>query len=430
MQSFLKRVPRPAENPWAPYAAAPGGPSENHGRLFRGAGKRSVSSDTQSEEEARMTIEQVRWTQAAGWRPHAPGRMDSPAQCVLVFGDETALRDGAALEDVRRAHPGARILGCSTAGEICGTSVSDGTLVATAVRFEHARVEGALVPVGSDSREAGRRLAAALPHEGLRHAFVLADGLTTNGTEFAHGLRAGLPARVAVTGGLAGDGPQLQRTTVVWDGESGSSTAAILGFYGERLAIGTGCMGGWGAFGPERLITRSKGQVLYEVDGQPVLALYKQYLGEHARGLPGTGLMFPLILRTPDGAQGVGRSVLGIDEAAQSVTFAGDMPEGAYARLMMASHERLLEGAAGAARAALEGLGTWPPDLALLVSCAGRKLVLGERVEEEVEDVRELLGARPALAGFYSYGEIAPQATGAGLEMQNQTMVVTTFAEH
>jgi hypothetical protein len=105
------------------------------------------------------------------------------------------------------------------------------------------------------------------------------------------------------------------------------------------------------------------------------------------------------------------------------------MPEGAYARLMMASHERLIEGAAGSARAALEGLGALEPDLALLISCAGRKLVLEERVEEEVEDVRETLGTRPALAGFYSYGEIAPLAPGAGPELQNQTMVVTTFAE-
>jgi hypothetical protein len=376
-----------------------------------------------------MVIEQARWTQAGGWEPRAPGRMRVAPQFVLVFAANDVLRGGPPLEDVRRAYPAARTLGCSTAGEICDTLVADGTLVATAVHFEHARVEGSLIPIGSDSSEAGRRLAAALPPEGLRHAFVLADGLATNGTEFAHGLRAGLPAHVAVTGGLAADGNRFQRTTVIWDGEASSGTAAILGLYGERLAVGHGCMGGWGAFGPERLITRSNGRVLYEVDGQPVLALYKKYLGEHASGLPGTGLMFPLVLRMSDGAQGVARVVLDIDEAAQSVTFAGDMPEGAYARLMMASPERLLEGAAGAARAALEGLGAQEPGLALLVSCTGRKLVLEKRVEEEVEAVRETLGTHAALAGFYSYGEIAPLAAGVGLELQNQTMVVTTIAE-
>jgi hypothetical protein len=383
----------------------------------------------ESEEDATMVIEQVRWTRTGGWEPHAPGRMRVAPQVVFVFAGETELGNGPALDEVRRAYPAARIFGGSTAGEICDTRVADGTLVSTAVHFEHVRVEGALVPIGSDSHQAGRQLAAALPAGGLRHAFVLADGLTVNGTELAHGLRAGLPAQVAVTGGLTGDGNRFQRTAVVLDGECGPGTAAILGFYGERLAVGYGAMGGWGAFGPERLITRSSGRVLYEVDGQPVLALYKKYLGEHASGLPGTGLMFPLVLRMPDGAQGMARSVLGIDEAAQSVTFAGDMPEGAYARLMMASHERLIEGAAGSARAALEGLGEREPDLALLISCAGRRLVLEDRVEEEIEDVRETLGTRPALAGFYSYGEIAPLAAGAGPELQNQTMVVTTFAE-
>jgi hypothetical protein len=376
-----------------------------------------------------MVIEQVRWTQAAGWEPHAPGRMRPAPQFVLVFAARDVLESVPPLEDVRRAYPAARILGCSTGGEICDTRVTNETLVATAVHFEHARVEGALVPIGSDSREAGRRLAAVLPPEGLRHAFVLVDGLAIDGTEFAHGLRAGLPAQVAVTGGLAGDGSRSQRATVVWGGEPGPGTAAIVGFYGERLAVGHGCMGGWGAFGPERLITRSNGRVLCEVDGQPALALYRKYLGEHASGLPITGLMFPMVLRIPDGAQGVARAVLDIDEAAQSVTFAGDMPEGAYARLMMASPERLLEGAAGAALAAREGLGAQEPDLALLVSCIGRKWVLDKRVEEEVEVVRETLGTRPVLAGFYSYGEIAPMATGAGIELQNQTMVVTTIAE-
>jgi len=376
-----------------------------------------------------MVTEQSRWTQSAGWKRQTPGRMGAPPQLVLVFGDEAILGDGPPLEDVRRTYPDARIIGCSTAGEICGTQVSDGALVATAVRFGHARIESAYVPLAGDTGAAGRALAAAIPHDGLRHVLVLADGLAGDGTELAHGLRAGLPERVSVTGGLAGDGNRFRRTVVVWDGRPTTGGAGVLGFYGERLVIGHGCMGGWGAFGPERLITRSSGRVLYEVDGQPVLALYKQYLGEHAGGLPGTGLMFPLVLRTPDGAQGVARSVLDIDEAEQSVTFAGDMPQGAYARLMMASQERLLEGAAGAARQALDGAGARCPDLALVISCAGRKLVLEKRVEEEVEDVRDALGERATLAGFYSYGEIAPVSTGAGLELHNQTMVVTTFGE-
>ncbi len=375
-----------------------------------------------------MAIEQVRWSWASGWVPHPPGRLEAPPQLVLVFGDEVALQN-AALAEVRRAWPDAAVFGCSTAGEICGTHVGDGTLVVTAVRFAYTAVRGGRVPIEPDSAETGARLAALLPHEGLRHAFVLADGLAVDGTALARGLRAGLPPRVAVTGGLAGDGNRFQRTQVVWDGSAAPGTAAIVGFYGDRFRVGYGCMGGWGAFGPERLVTRARGRVLYELDGQPALALYKKYLGEHAAGLPATGLLFPLMLRTRDGVEGLGRAVLGIDEAEQSVIFAGDMPEGAYARLMMANHDRLLDGAVEAARSAREGLGDATAALAVLVSCAGRKLVLDQAVEDEVESVREVLGEGPALAGFYAYGELAPLGAGSHLELQNQTMSVTTLAE-
>jgi len=377
-----------------------------------------------------MAIEQVRWSEASGWEPHPPGRLDTPPQFVLVFGSEGLLQADSVLEDVRRAWPDARLFGCSTAGEICDTRVADDTLVVSAVSFEHTFVDGAAVRIDSDSFRTGERLAAALPHEELRHALVFADGLAVNGTELARGLRAGLPPQVAVTGGLAGDGNRFRQTCVVWDGVADSGVAGILGFYGDRLHVGHGCMGGWGAFGPERLITRSSGRVLFELDGQPALGLYKRYLGEHASGLPATGLIFPLILRTRDGVQGLGRAVLGIDETEQSVIFAGDMPEGAYARLMVANHDRLLDGATEAASSALRGLGAVKPDLAILVSCAGRKLVLDQRVEDEVESVREVMGEGPVLTGFYSYGEFASLVAGSRFELQNQTMSVTTFGEH
>jgi hypothetical protein len=195
------------------------------------------------------------------------------------------------------------------------------------------------------------------------------------------------------------------------------------------LKVGYGSLGGWDPFGPERLITRSKGNVLYELDGQSALALYKTYLGEHAQGLPSTGLLFPLSIRTREGQSGVVRTILGVNETDQSMTFAGDMPEGAYARLMKANFDRLIDGAHGAAQASYEVVGSMTPDLALLISCVGRKLVLKQRIEEEVESVREVLGETAALAGFYSYGEISPFTPSAKCELHNQTMTITTFSE-
>lgn len=376
-----------------------------------------------------MRIDQVQWRPESGWAPQAPGSVQNP-QLVLIFGSTRLLAAAAPLDELRRLWPDAHFLGCSTAGEIRDTTVADETLVATAVRFEHTSIETAWTPVESaaGSYAAGQRLSESIPHQGLRHAFVLSDGLRVNGSELVRGLSAGLPADVMVTGGLSGDGDRFEQTLVCSDGHIRSGIVSILGFYGERLRIGIGSLGGWDPFGPERLITRSEGNVLFELDGRSALDLYKTYLGEHAGDLPASALLFPLSLRTEPENAPVVRTVLGIDEERQSMTFAGDMPVGAYARLMKANFDRLVEGALGAARRTQGQLGD-TAELAILISCVGRKLVLKQRIEEEVEAVREVLGSRPVLAGFYSYGEISPFTPEARCELHNQTMTITTFAE-
>jgi hypothetical protein len=253
--------------------------------------------------------------------------------------------------------------------------------------------------------------------------------LRVNGSDLVKGLISHLPPQVSLTGGLSGDGERFKETLVLWDDPPERDAIAALGLYGGHLRVGYGSLGGWDSFGPERLITRSKANVLYELDGKSALALYKKYLGEHAKELPAAGLLFPLSLRTKEGETGVVRTILGIDEKEQSMVFAGNVPQGAYARLMKANFDRLIDGSIGAARTSYEAIGSSCPDLAILISCVGRKLVLKQRIEEEVEGVREVMGAQTILAGFYSYGEISPFIPGAKCELHNQTMTVTTFSE-
>jgi hypothetical protein len=136
-----------------------------------------------------------------------------------------------------------------------------------------------------------------------------------------------------------------------------------------------------------------------------------------------------LSIRSEAGETPVVRTILSVDEEEKSMTFAGDVPIGCYARFMKANFDRLIDGAVGAARTSHEAIGSGPVDLALLVSCVGRRLVLGQRVEEEVEGVREVLGGGAVLAGFYSYGEISPFTPSARCELHNQTMTITTLAE-
>lgn len=378
-----------------------------------------------------MKTEQTRYTEAKGWEPGPPGKLGEAAQLVLLFGSTSLLKEQKYLDEIKRAYPKAHLFGCSTSGEICGPQVFDDSLVATAVSFEHTQFQGTRIKINEvgGSFEAGERLAQSLRKEELVHVFVLSDGLNVNGSELVGGLTRLLPAHVTVTGGLSGDGARFQETLVFWDSAPERNMIAALGLYGSRLKVGYGSLGGWDPFGPERLITQSKANVLYELDGKSALELYRTYLGEHAKGLPATGLLFPLSIRTKDSGTAVVRTILSVSEEDQSMTFAGDVPEGAYARFMKANFDRLIDGAVGAAKTSSEALGATSPDLAVLVSCVGRKLILKQRTEEEVEGVRDVLGDRTMLTGFYSYGEISPFTPGAKCELHNQTMTITTFSE-
>lgn len=377
-----------------------------------------------------MDTEQVLWAADSGWSSKL-GALDD-AQLVLVFGAGNLLERETLTREISAAYPSAEIVGCSTAGEIAGTRVNDETLSLTAVRFRATTLKTADVHLGdfADSATAGTMLASRLPREGLVHAFVVADGQHVNGSDLVRGITSTLPPGVTLTGGLAGDGSRFERTVVLRGGGAAApDRVALVGFYGPSLRVGFGSLGGWDAFGAHRKITRSKGNVLYELDGEPALQLYKRYLGEHAEGLPSTGLLFPLSLKLPGSEVEVVRTILAVDDAAQSLTFAGDLPEGSLARLMKANFDRLVDGAHGAAQRSHETLGAEQPELAILISCVGRKLVLKGRTEEELEAVREVLGPKATMTGFYSYGEICPAAPNAGCDLHNQTMTITTFRE-
>ncbi len=377
-----------------------------------------------------MNIEQRKWTEAGGWEPGNPGDLGNSAQLVLLFGNKTILRKKKLFSEIKQVYPNAHLLGCSTAGEIYGTQVSDDSLVVTAVSFEHTQLKGTKVKIDKmeNSFKAGQQLSRSLEKEDLVHVFVLSDGLKINGSELVKGLIKHLPEHVSITGGLSGDGALFRETYVLWDDEPERDTVAVLGLYGNRLRVGYASFGGWDPFGPERLITQSRGNVLFELDGKSALMLYKKYLGEHAKGLPSTGLLFPLSIRIREGERGVVRTILSINEEDQSMTFAGDVPEGAYARLMKANFDRLIDGAVEAAKTSLDIIG-FSPELAILISCVGRKLILKQRIEEEIEGVRDILGAQATLTGFYSYGEISPFTKGAQCELHNQTMTITAFSE-
>lgn len=378
-----------------------------------------------------MQIEKLIHTMDGGWSMSSFPALDSDHTLVTIFGSSDRLDDPRAIREVMSAYPRAHVIGCSTAGEIFGASIRDGSLAVAVCRFDHTTLQTASARVASpsDSSAAGRQLGEALKADDLRSVLVISDGLHVNGSELLRGINEVLPPSVVVTGGLAGDGDRFKRTWTIANGTLSQGMITAVGFYGDRLHVGHGSKGGWDPFGPERLITRSTGNVLYEIDGRPALALYKEYLGERAAGLPGAALLFPLALRRDrDATKSLVRTILAVDETSQSMTFAGDVPEGHLARLMRANFDRLIGGASDAARLTAEGHHDGRPTLAIAISCVGRRLVLGQRAEEEVEAAKDALPANVRLVGFYSYGEISPYAHGP-CDLHNQTMTLTHLEE-
>ncbi|MEI7728442.1 MAG: FIST N-terminal domain-containing protein [Verrucomicrobiota bacterium] len=373
----------------------------------------------------------TRWTKETGWT--WPALAAGSPQLVLYFGATSQLDNEApAVSELAARFPQAVVCGCSTAGEILGSHVFDDSIVAALVSFNSTRVCAVTQSTAdnADSQTVGRLAAQKLNGADLRHVLILSDGLSVNGTALMSGFRDVLAPGVAITGGLAGDGPRFQKTFVGLGSKVRRDQIVAIGFYGAAIVVSYGSRGGWEGFGPRRRITRSEGNTLLELDGRPALELYKRYLGKRAAGLPATGLLFPIEL-TKDVTEKAGlvRTILAVDEAKQSLVFAGDMPEGWYARLMKATGDQLVNGAATAAADAAHATSPDGVSLAILVSCVGRRLVLGQRIEEELEAVVRALPAKTEAVGFYSYGEACP-ATGSDFsELHNQTMTITVLSE-
>ena len=352
-------------------------------------------------------------------------------QLVTVFGAVPFFTDKAFQAALRAALPDAEIIGCSTAGEISNGGVADGSCVITAVNFSGTRIRAATSPLRGmeDSLAAGARIGGELAATDLRALMVFGPGVQINGSALVDGI-ASKVGTATITGGLAGDGGAFAQTWTLGQAGVGDNAIVAVGLYGDALDFAHGSFGGWEPFGPARKVTRCDGNVLYELDGEPALEVYKRYLGDHAKGLPASGLLFPFAMLGEDhNAIGLIRTILGVDEANGSLTLAGAIDPDGYLKLMHASTDRLVNGAESAAEAAQEMRQSSGDSLAILVSCVGRKLVMGDRVDEEVEAVAEVFGSKATLTGFYSYGEISPFTPGSACNLHNQTMTITWMGE-
>jgi len=354
---------------------------------------------------------------------------DPQKSLVILFGSSSFLESPDRVQEVCQTFSGIPVIGCSTSGEVFGSEIKDESLVGGILQFEWTTVQTSTIPISeaSQSFQVGQQLANDLMRPDLQGILVLSDGLKVNGSEFIRGMNAVLPESVVITGGLAGDGDRFKQTWVLKGKTPSSGFVTAVGFYGDHIRLRHGSKGGWDYLGPERRVTRSEGNVLYELDGKPALELYKEYLGERASGLPATALLFPLALKQDGpGDEYLVRTILAVNEADQSMTFAGNIPQDSLVQLMRGNFDRLITGASEAALQthSEEAQNT----LAIAITCVGRRLILGERAEEEIEATLEVFPQGTQQIGFYSYGELSPYAHGR-CNLHNQTMTLTTISE-
>ncbi len=357
------------------------------------------------------------------------------ANLVLVFGSVKRFGDGKLTAFLKARYPAAQIVGCTTSGEISPAGVFDESIQITAILWEKTvqRVSHTKMTSMQSSFEAAAGLANQLKADSLRTVMVFSDGLNVNGSELLLGFQSVL-GDIPIVGGLAGDGGAFVKTLQLFNDTISDNLVIAIGLYGNHLITSSGALGGWKPYGPPRKVTKSEKNVVFEMDGKPALPLYKLYIGEaYAKGLPSTGLKFPLAV-IEEGKRDVDkiRTLLAVNAQQNSLTFAGNVLEGETVRLCQSTHDRLVEGAGAAAQMVIENLNsnsTNQPGLAVCVSCVGRKGVMAEQVVDEVRLVQQILGTQTTVTGFYSYGELAPRPNTSDSVLHNQTMTIGYLSE-
>ncbi len=350
---------------------------------------------------------------------------------VLVFGNRFMLEEKTVYQELRQIFPDGHIVFASSCAEISSNTVNQNSITVTAIQFEKSKFlikTSNVLNKDLDSYKTGNELIQQFPEEGLKYTFVVSEGSFINGSQLTKGMSAATNNNLLITGGLCGDDARFEKTLASYNENPKEGELVAIGFYGDTLEISFSIHGGWTPFGPERIVTKSSGNVLYELDGQPALDLYKTYLGDKARDLPGAALLYPLNVTSENEDQSIVRTILNINEAENAVILAGDIKENSKVQLMMTNVDHIANASERAAKQALEHRQN-KPELAILVSCIGRKIVLDQRVEEEIEEVIEVIGTDTVVSGFYSYGEIAPFHGEVACQLHNQTMTITLISE-
>jgi len=256
--------------------------------------------------------------------------------CLVFFGKDQSLLQQQ-LNLLSDKFPKGSFVGCSSAGHVAAGLVYDHEIVLTFIIFSKVNF---LVSIFENlcpdqSEMIGLKIAKSIP-ENHHSALVLSEGLNVNGSRLVEGLKKER-SDVNYFGGLSGDGYDFKETFVLKDRNLYNNSIILVSF-DQNLKVKSSVGGGWSTFGIERVVTKSKNNIVYEIDQKAAIDLYDDFLGEKKVLLPSYGLHFPIFLES----EKIVRTLLAVDRENKSLTFAGDVPEMSKIKLMRSSPESLI----------------------------------------------------------------------------------------
>lgn len=361
------------------------------------------------------------------WSESFDTTMDSQSTLVLVFFESSSdIRNQ--LQIIKATFPKSKIIGTSTSGEIQNAELIDHSIVCMIIQFHKTRLKISSTPISYESSaQAGKLIGDNLAAPDLKNVLLLTESLDIDAADLVKSLDETLKehqVEVPIAGGLAGGRQNSAKTFVIDDTTIRNNQAVALGLYGDDIQIFSGIGTGWAPFGPIRLVTKARRKTVYEIDGLPALKLYKDYIKEDAHNLPYSGIFFPLGIEN----ETIVRSVAQINEAKNALILAHKIPENTRVQLMHSNVMKLIDGAAGALNGCTLDFSGNLSTAALIVSCVGRRLIMGQKTEDEIDIIKARLPKHTEICGFYSYGEFSPTASKQN-KLHNQTMTIIIFQE-
>lgn len=353
----------------------------------------------------------------------------SPNACWLFCAPKEGLQE--LLEGINEAVGTGNIVGCTGDGEMSGDGYSTGSAILAGIATDQIDFTVAYAENLSQNCElAGKQLAAKLAPT-VQYVHLFSDGITGNGCGILRGIFSVLREDLPIAGGTAGDNGKFERTWQFAGRKVLTDAAVAIGFTGD-FHLGTGVRSGWSPIGLAKKVTRASGNILYELNGEPALQVYERFLGKHAEKLPAVGVEYPLglvgkCLDNDSGDYYLLRATMSVDRQEGSIRFAGEIPEGAEVHLTCGDNSSILEASSEAARLADEEIGDIQPRMVFFYSCMARKIILGQRTQEELDRIRRVFGAEVPIIGFYTYGEYCRVGCGSPSLFHNETATVSVI---